>query len=570
MKHKILASLAVASALSMGIAACSSGGSSSNSGSGGGGTSGAKTGKTLVVESTPLSPMTDTFNPFSLTATGYLTNAVSLYNEPLFIFNTLNSAQAPIPMLATKYAWSDGGTTLTLTIRSGVKWNDGKAFSASDVAYTYTMLKNNPKLNTNGAPIVTSASAPNATTAVLKFSKPQYANLFLIGGVYIVPQHVWSSVSDPSTYADANPVGTGPFMLDRFTPQGFTLKQNPHYWNMSAVHVPEINFPAYNTNANLVPPVASGQIDFAGNYIANIQGNYLSKSPDNHTWTSSAPYFSANNVVSLFLNVTKAPLNDPKVRQAISFAINRNQLNVQGETGYEPPVSSTSGLLLPNHQSYQAPSLANNLPATGNPGKVTSILQADGYTKSGGKWAKNGKTIKFAIQDPVPYSDYYTDDQILSKQLNAQGFDTSVNGIGNPTVWAGNVANGNFDATIHWSNQGPNPYFIYDNWMDSSLTAPIGKPAAGDFGRYNSPQAQAALQQFAGSGDPATQKAAIVKLEQIMTNDVPVVPLLNGGAWAEVSTRNYTGWPSSSNPYMNPVPNTPYIEYTILHLTPKS
>ncbi len=514
--------------------------------------------------------MTDTFNPFSLTATGYLTNAVSLYNEPLFIFNTLNSAQAPIPMLATNAAWSNGGKTLTLTTRSGVKWNDGKAFSASDVAFTFTMLKNNPKLNTSGAPIVTSATAPNATTAVLNFATSQYANLFLIGQVYIVPQHVWSSVSDPATYADASPVGTGPFMLDKFTPQGFTLKQNPYYWQKSKVHVPEVDFPAYNTNANLVPPVANGQIDFAGNYIANIQGNYLSKSTDNHTWTGSAPFFSANNVVSLFLNTTKAPLNDPKVRQAISFGINRSQLNVQGETGYEPPVNSTSGLLLPNHQSYLDPSLANNLPATGDAAKVASILKADGYAKSGGKWAKNGQTIKFSIQDPVPYSDYYTDDQIISHQLNALGFDTTVDGIGNPTVWAGNVANGTFDATIHWSNQGPNPYFIYDNWMDSSLAAKVGSPAAGDFGRYNNPQAQAALAQFAGSGDAATQKAAITKLENIMTTDVPVVPLLNGGAWAEVSTRNYTGWPSASDPYMNPVPNTPYIEYTILHLTPKS
>jgi len=49
-----------------------------------------------------------------------------------------------------------------------------------------------------------------------------------------------------------------------------------------------------------------------------------------------------------------------------------------------------------------------------------------------------------------------------------------------------------------------------------------------------------------------------------------LVPLLDGGAWAEVSTRDYTGWPTASDPYMNPVPNTPYIEYTILHLTPKS
>jgi ABC-type transport system substrate-binding protein len=564
MKHKVLACLAVASALSMGVAACSSSGSPSGSGSS------AKTGKTLVIESTPLSPMTDTFNPFSLTATGYLTNAVSLYNEPLFIFNTLNSAQAPIPMLATGDSWSNSGKTLTLTIRSGVKWNDGKAFSASDVAFTFNMLKSNPKLNTNGAPIVTSASAPNATTAVLNFAQAEYANLFLIGQVYMVPQHVWSSVGDPATYADASPVGTGPFMLDRFTPQGFTLKQNPYYWQKSKVHVPEINFPGYNTNANLVPPVASGQIDFAGNYIANIQGNYLSKSADNHTWTGSAPYFSANNVVSLYLNTTKAPLNDPKVRQAISYAINRQQLNVQGETGYEPPVSSTSGLLLPNHQSFLDPSLASNLPATGDMTKVASILQSDGYTKSGGKWAKNGKTISFSVQDPVPYSDYYTDDQLIEHQLNAAGFNVKVDGINDPTVWAGNVANGNFDATIHWSNQGPNPYFIYDGWLDSSLAAPIGKPAAGDFGRYSNPAAQAALAQFAGSGDAATQKAAITKLEQIMTTDVPVVPLLNGGAWAEVSTRNYTGWPSASNPYMNPVPNTPYIEYTVLHLTPTS
>ncbi len=473
-------------------------------------------------------------------------------------------------MLATGYAWSNGGRTLTLTIRSGVKWNDGKPFSASDVAFTFNMIKSNPKLYTSGAPVVSSASAPSATSAVLNFAKPEYANLFLIGQVYIVPQHVWSSVSDPATYADASPVGTGPFMMDKFSPQGYTLKLNPHYWQKSKVHVPEIDFPAYNTNANLVPPVSQGQIDFAGNYIANIQTNFLAKSPENHTWLGSAPYFSANNVVSLFLNTTKAPLNDPAVRQAISYGINRSQLNVQGETGYEPPVNTTSGLLLPNHQSYLDPSLANNLPATGDAAKVTSILKADGYTKSGGKWAKNGKTISFAIQDPVPYSDYYTDDQLISHQLNALGFDTSVDGIGNPTVWAGNVANGTFDATIHWSNQGPNPYFIYDNWMDSSQTAPIGKPAAGDYGRYSNAQAQAALAQFAGSGSPAAQKAAITKLEQIMTTQVPVVPLLNGGAWAEVSTRDYTGWPSASNPYMNPVPNTPYIEDTILHLTPKS
>src|SRR6266851_2466231 len=123
MRHKVLATLAVASALSMGIAACGS----SNSSSSGGGKS---------------------------TATGD--------------------------------SWSNAGKTLTLTTRTGVKWNDGKPFSAADVAFTFNMLKSNPKLNTNGAPVVTSASAPSATTAVLNFKSSEYANLFLIGQVYIV------------------------------------------------------------------------------------------------------------------------------------------------------------------------------------------------------------------------------------------------------------------------------------------------------------------------------------------------------------------------------------------------
>jgi len=101
--------------------------------------------------------------------------------------------------------------------------------------------------------------------------------------------------------------------------------------------------------------------------------------------------------------------------------------------------------------------------------------------------------------------------------------------------------------------------------MDSSLAAPIGKPAAGDFGRYSNPQAQAALAQFAGSGDPATQKAAITKLENIMTTQVPVIPTAQRRSLGRRSRAGTTtGWPTSSNPYMNPVPNTPYIEDTIL------
>src|SRR5260370_39701712 len=100
-------------------------------------------------------------------------------------------------------------------------------------------------------------------------------------------------------------------MLDRFTPQGLALKAHPTYWNKSAVHVPEISYPAYTQNFNVVNPPASGQIDLAGNDIANVQGVYLGRSPTNHTWVPSAPHLTANNLHSLLSNCTNPHLTSP-------------------------------------------------------------------------------------------------------------------------------------------------------------------------------------------------------------------------------------------------------------------
>jgi peptide/nickel transport system substrate-binding protein len=562
MSRKAMKVLALAAIAAVGVAACGN--------SGGGGSSGTKAGgKTLVIEGTPLSPMTDDFNPFDNSGTGFVVNSIGLVNEPLYIFNNMVPTQKPNPMLASgQPTWSTDGKSVTIPIRAGVRWSDGKPFTASDVAFTFNMLKANPKLFTSGAPVVTSASAASATSVTLNFAVPQIANFFAIAQVYIVPAHIWSKVSDPSTFSDGKPVGTGPYVLDHFSPQGFTLKQNASYWNKSSVHVPEISFPAYTSNFNLVQPVATGQIDWAGNDLANIKKDVLDKSPQNHTYLSSVPYFADNNVVGLVFNTTKKPLNDPAVRQAISLGINRQQLSVQGETSYEPPATSSGGLMLPTDNSYLTPALANDLPSTGDAAKVTSILTGDGWKMVGGKWTKGGQTIKFSISDPVPYSDYYTDAQLIAHSLNAQGMNVTVDGIGDATTWAADYANGTFDTAIHWSNQGPNPYFYYDGFLDSSLSAPVGKPAAGDNGRYSNPAVQAALAQFAGTTTPSVQASALSKLQSIMATQVPVAPLLYGGAWSETSTRNYTGWPTPANPYMSPQPTSPYIEYTVLHLKP--
>jgi peptide/nickel transport system substrate-binding protein len=565
MNRKIAGSVAAVAVLALGAAACGSSPGSKGTA--------ALTGKPLTIVTSELSPMTDTFNPYAQTSTGYTVHAVDLYNQPLFVFDTQKPTDPPVPELGLKYSWSPDGKTLTINTRPGVKWSDGKPFSAADVAFTFNLIKKYPALNTPAIPIPLTATAPDATTAVLTFAQPQLANLFFILRTQIVPQHIWSSIANPATYADPNPVGTGPYVLDKFSPQGFTMKINPNYYAKSSLHVPEVDFPAYTSNANLLLPVANGTIDWGGISISGVQQNFAAKSPSNITWTSSAPYFTDNNVVGLWFNTTKPPLNDPKVRQAISYGINRQQLSVDGESANEPPVTSTAGMILPAQQSFLPTGLSNDLSAGGDPAKVGQILTSDGYKKTGGFWQKNGQKITFSIEDPVSYSDYYLDSQLIVSQLKKLGIDASVKGDGGPNgpnVWTADLQSGNFSAAIHWGNQGLTPYFTYDNWMDYKLSAPVGKTASADYGRFNDPAAQAALSAYASASTPEALNSAVTQLANIEATQVPVAPLLLGASWAEYSTRNYTGWPSASNAYMDPGPNIPEILYTVQQLKPAS
>jgi len=563
MNRKIAGSVAAAAVLALGIAACGSSPKSSSTSA-----------KPLSIVTTAISPMVDNFNPFNPTSLGYLTHSVNLYDLPLMVYNTQDTAAQPVHELATGAAWTNGGTTLTITTRSGVKWSDGKPFSASDVAFTFNLIKNNSALNANWTiPVPTSVSATSATTTVLTFAQPELASAYYILQTPIVPQHIWQSVGDPVKYTDPDPVGTGPYVLDRFSSTGYTMKLNPDYYAESSINVPELSFPAYAGNANLLPPCSDGTIDWCGISIVGVPQNYLSKSSDNKTWTSGAPYFSDNNVVGLWFNTTKAPLNDPAVRQAVSYAINRQQLSTDGESNNEPAETSTAGMILPAQSSFLPSSLASNIPATGDTSKAASILTADGYSQVGGKWQKAGQQITFSIQVPVQYTDYYADAQLLVKQLNAAGFNASVDGVpgsNGGTVWTQNVEQGNFDTAIRWGAQGLTPYFTYNNWMNYTLSAALGTEAGADYGRFDNAQAQQALSAYQAATTPAQLNAAIATLANIETTQVPVAPLLQGASWAEFSSRDYTGWPTKANPYMDPGPNIPELLVVLQNLKPVS
>src|SRR5437879_3824939 len=133
--HRRFLAVGAAGLLAAGLAACSSSGSSSGSNTN---TGAATTGKTLVMESSPESTITQAFNPFVPTQAAYGMGATGLIYEPLIEFN-LAAPPANYPWLATKYAWGNDGKSITFTIRPGVKWSNGKPFTPADVAFTYNM-----------------------------------------------------------------------------------------------------------------------------------------------------------------------------------------------------------------------------------------------------------------------------------------------------------------------------------------------------------------------------------------------------------------------------------------------
>jgi peptide/nickel transport system substrate-binding protein len=331
LRRRSLAGLAVAATICGGLAACSSSPSAGQKSSG--------ATPTLVMESSPETSITQAFNPFVATQAAYGMGATGLIYEPLIEFNLAAPPQY-YPWLATHFAWGNGGKQITFTIRSGVKWSNGKPLTPADVAFTFNMMKKNTAVNLGGLDISSVSTSGNQVT--VNFPAPQYTKLQQIAGIAVVPEAIWSKVKNPATFTDPNPVGSGPFVLDSFTPQGFTLKRNPNYWQAPKLHVNKVYFPVYTSNTGALSALFSGQIDWTGNFIPGLKKNFVDTNPKyHHYW--EAP----GGTNSLMPNLNKWPTNQLAVRKAISLAIDRTLIATDGEAGLENSVLNATGLTLP-------------------------------------------------------------------------------------------------------------------------------------------------------------------------------------------------------------------------------
>ncbi|HWE62291.1 MAG TPA: ABC transporter substrate-binding protein, partial [Chloroflexota bacterium] len=499
------------------------------------------------------------FNPFSPAVNWYSIGA--LY-ETLMYINTLNGKATP--MLATGYQWSNGNKTLTFTTRQGVQWSDGQAFSAADVAFTFNLMKKFSGLDFQSIwSVLKSVQAQGANKVVMTFQQPAVPFFYFIAGKQpIVAQHIWSSIKNPVTYADAQPVVTGPFTVQQVSPQTITFVRNPHYWQPGKPYLDKVLYPAFTSNppANLY--LAEGKAQWGGQFIPNIQAYYVSRDPaNNHYW------FPPNENVNLYINTTAYPLSVTAVRQALAYAIDRQRVSTIGEYGYEPPANQT-GVVLPTFASWYDKSLADKYNYTFNPQKAISILKAAGFTRSGSGpfMTPKGKPLSFSVINVGGNTDWVASLEVVRSDLQQVGIGLTVENL-SQNDYQSRIYNGQFDLAYDTDTVGPNPYYTYQNVLFSGNSAPIGKAASSNYERWMSPQTDALLKQFAGTTDSARQHAIVNQLQQIMLQDVPVIPVTEGVSWYQWSTKQFAGWPTQQNPYANPAPyNTPDWEQVLLNV----
>jgi len=234
-----------------------------------------------------------------------------------------NSPDSIVPDLATSWAWSEDGKELTFPLRRGVKWHDGKPFTATDVKCTWDLLMGigSEKLRVN--PRKTwylnldrvTTNGDYEVTFHLKRPQPALLSLLASGWSPVYPCHV--SPREMRTH----PIGTGPFKFVEFKPNEVVrTARNPDYWKPARPYLDGIEW-------HIIPDIATRNLTFiAGKF--DIASPYGTTIPLLEEVKKQAPQaicvVTATNVArNLILNRDKPPFDNPDLRRAVALSLDR-------------------------------------------------------------------------------------------------------------------------------------------------------------------------------------------------------------------------------------------------------
>jgi peptide/nickel transport system substrate-binding protein len=342
-----------------------------------------------------------TFNPFTAYFDGDLEVIGAIYPT----LTATNEAGLPVPYLATSWTTSASKLTWTFTLKSGLKWSDGKPLTATDAAWTLNLIMHNSVAATaNGALVANFASvtAPSPTTLVITTKAPQANMLYVVGSIPIVPEHIWAGqVKNLNSFKNqATPVvGYGPWQLTGYvTNQYATLTANSSFF-LGAPHFHTLIIQYFSNSDAMVTALRSGELDAIEYGLTATQFNSLKHVKGitvypqvSATWTAIELNPGAQTRSGRHFGNGNPALTDPRVREAIEMALNKQELVSKVWDGLAVP---GQGYLPPAYPQFVwTPPASESL--SYNPAKANALLTAAGY-----KMGPNGVRIDPNTHKPL-------------------------------------------------------------------------------------------------------------------------------------------------------------------------
>jgi len=519
----------------------------------------------------------NTMNPFLTgisTGTGhpYVFEAPYYYNA--YATDTISgppgmqSKDGLTPWQVESYQANADFTQYTLKVRQGVTWSDGQPFTAKDIAFTINMLKDHADTLTWGIDMKTrvkSITASDDTTAVIVLNDADprfFFNFFQYHqdiGIFIMPEHIWKD-QDPTSFANFDiakgyPVSTGPWKLVLSTPQQRIFDRNDNWWAAKTGFHPLpaveriIILPAAD-ETKIVQLAINNELDMSIDLRPTNIGAVTKQNPKISTWTGSkAPYgYRDWWPISLGFNDMKEPFNDPDIRWAINYCIDRNQLVTLGYQG----AGETTLLPFPRFPALEKyTDTVKDLAAkidNFSLDQSAALMTKKGYVKTNNLWTKDGKAIPLVISCP---GNLFQDiAPIVSQQLRNGGFDASFKLIQGPE-YADNLNAGNIDGFMQGHGGSVRDPFATLNLYHSRYSKPTGQRATYPY-RWVNADYDKIVDQMSKT---APEDPALLPLfRQAMEIWIPALPDVGLVQWFHripTNTTYWTGFPDESNPYIN-------------------
>lgn len=410
--------------------------------------------------------------------------------------------------LAESWEISQNGLVITFHLRKGVKWHDGYPFTSADVLYTYqvTIDPKTPTAYAGDFLKVKRVEALNDYTFRVTYAKP-FAPALISWSSAILPRHLLSGKDITKSTLARHPIGTGPYMFKEWVAgQKIALISNPDYFEGQ----PYID----GRITRIIPDSATMFLELRAQNIAMMGLTPLqyTRQTENNLFKNNFNKYRYLSFAYTYLGYNlKNPLfTDKRVRQAISYAINKNEI--------------ISGVLLnlgkPANGPYKPGTWAYNDKVKiydYNPKKARELLHEAGWTKlnSEGVLEKDGKPFIFEIVTNQGNETRQKCAEIIQRQLKEIGITVKIRVLEWSAFVTDFINKRRFDSVIlGWTI--PLDPDAYDVWH-SSKTAPEEL----NFISYKNPEADEMLEKGRSTFDQKERKKYYDRFQEILAEDQP-------------------------------------------------